>query len=116
MNYSSILGRSKSCYSLTEQSSKIKKSEVRYSILNDFHVPKKLIKSLKTYLVLHWESDFLFSIIEDGTVERDGIDYIAIFHRCTYYQAKHSKQVHVSFREPNKEFELPAYVLIKIGE
>lgn len=113
MNNSLILQPKKPCYSLTKDCKKVSKSELRYSLLNDFHISKRLIKALKTYLILHWESEFTFSIMDDGMIERDGINYIAIYHRCSYYQAKRSRNLSLSFREANKEFDLPAYVLIK---
>ena len=51
--------------------------------------------------------------IKDGIITHDGIDYIVVFHQTTAINVRKSSQVKLSFRKPDKEFDLTPYVLIK---
>lgn len=77
-----------------------------------------------TYFKMHWTPGYTLHKIKQGIIEHDGTSYHIEFSRGTTrgeilklaQQGNKTHNVMLSFRKPNKIFNLPAYVLIQISK
>ena len=92
----------------------ITKSGLHAIIINGFHIPAEISsRALKTYFTRKWILHTPLQITE-GILHYEGIDYLVVFHQCTPYQVRRAASVMCSFRVAQDEYNIPAYVLIKI--
>lgn len=79
------------------------------------------IPNFELYFKLHWSPGYTLYKIRHGTIIYDKITYHVEFSRGTTrgqilklaQQGSKTHNVMLSFRKPNKIFNLPAYVLIQ---
>lgn len=94
----------------------ITRNQVASLLINFWHYPDQYRNTLDQYFVRHWEGSHFDKMIKDGTLIQNENSYLVVYQNCTPFSVKNSKQVKLSFRKPNPEFGLQAYVLVKIME
>lgn len=88
------------------------RSLVHYQMINHFHYAPRFRDTLKTYFILHWNADFTKDQISDGIISLASGDYTVIWYKLSPYDLHNQKNLRLSFREAQPEYNLPAYVLI----
>jgi hypothetical protein len=86
-------------------------------LINAFHIPMEVAAvACKEYFTRKWFSNegFFHSNIKEGIMHYNDDKYLVVYHNCTPYQTRRANAIMCSFREAQDEFNLPAYVLIKI--
>lgn len=92
----------------------VSKSEMHSLMINAFHIPVDIATvACKQYFTRKWEGCQFLGITE-GIIKYNIVDYLVVYHNCTPYQFKRANKTMYSFREAQDEFNIPAYVLIKI--
>ena len=84
-------------------------------LLNNFVFPRNCREHLSSYFLLYWDGLYFIRNCKEGIVEKDGIKYLVIYHKATSrgkILANPSDKVALSFRNPKKEYNLPAYCLV----
>lgn len=85
---------------------------------NHMHIPDNYLQALRVYKIVHdvgnclrhvVDGQFKYTIIRDATRM-----YNVIYHNCTPYNAKRAKEIRLSFRAAQDEFNLEPIVLIEI--
>lgn len=99
------------CHGLSKYG--ISKNVVASTLLNEFHIDAKVKHTLEIYYHLQWKSKFFLEQLREGTITRDGVTYIVVYHKCTRYDVKMAVDCRLSFRVPQTEYDLPAYVLVQ---
>lgn len=87
---------------------------------NNFHIDDAYLPALVTYFISHWHSpEFKYALI-DGTITRKIKDsdplttFNVIYHNCTPFAAKRAKELRISFRAAQPEFQLEPIALVQI--
>lgn len=85
---------------------------------NHFHIPDIYLAALRVYRVLHVDGANLKNVI-DGQLKFTSLRdkervYNVIYHNCTPYNAKRAKEIRLSFRAAQNEFNLEPIVLVEI--
>lgn len=94
-------------------------SVVHSAAVNYFSLDPKYLPAFSNYFILYWSASHTTSQISAGTILKDKIPYLAVFCKNSSrgkLKANPSSQVALSFRNPQPEFGLPAYVLIQLME
>lgn len=85
--------------------------QLHVALVNEFYLSPAMRAELKSYYILRWQKDYLFSkLTEDGTLIHADVEYIPIFKAMSRLGCK---EVKLSFRQPYPGLNIPAYVLIK---
>lgn len=94
----------------------VTKSVVRFLATKSFSINSLFRDCFKRYYIIYWTGEyFLFKTKETGGVlTKDGIEFLILYHNTNRGRiaSKKQQQVVLSFREPQPEFGLPAYVLV----
>lgn len=94
----------------------ISKNVMRSQLLNTWNFEKEFRKSpaLAYYRQLEVTSVWFFCNVSEGTIVRDGITFIVVYHQCSRYTCKYeSTKVQLSFRKAQAVYGLEAYVLVR---
>ena len=88
------------------------RSNLEYLLRNTFSIPLGSLASLDTYYIRQWEGSYVAESVARniGRIIHEDIEYIAIL-RKSLYELKQGMCI-LSFRRAQKEFNLPAYVII----
>lgn len=92
-------------------------SELHYKMLNEWNIHFQTSdesQALKAYYMLFWAPIYFFDKLCDGIIERQGIGYHVVYHKCKPEELKKESQIILSFREAQTIFGIPAYVLISL--
>lgn len=90
----------------------VSKSEMHSLLINAFHIPVEVSTvACKQYFTRKWNIN---PNINEGILQYLNTKFLVVYHNCTPYQVHKTKELMYSFREAQDEFNLPAYVLIKI--
>lgn len=97
----------------------ITKKQLASLMINIFHFPHQYRDCLSQYYLLHWAGEHFSNTIEEGTIKlstdpENATEYLVVYQGCTPYQAKKAKQLRLSFRKPQNDFQLQAYVIVRI--
>jgi len=92
---------------------KITPSNMHSALVNRFDI-SELIDSLEQYKLLYWAPQHFFAQLKEGMIERNGVEYLVVYHKCTPTRLHSQSQIALSFRQAKIEFNLPAYVLVSI--
>ena len=92
----------------------------RSAALNMLHnywvIAKDYEELFSTYYLLHWEARYFRSKMEEGTIEREGVTYQVIYHKCDSYSiGKLNSQLLLSFRSLVSDYEATPTVLVTIA-
>jgi hypothetical protein len=89
-------------------------SIIHHIAVNNFVVHPNYVDCFSKYFLLYWEGQYIVRECKDGQIRKDGVDYLVIYHNCTRGMILNDpySQYACSFREPQPEFGLCAYVLI----
>lgn len=83
-----------------------------------FFLPSFLEESkdelFKTFFLRKWSGAFLSSQLKQGTITKDNIKYHVSFYKCSFLDATQAKNVLISFRAPQEEWNLQAFALVKV--
>jgi hypothetical protein len=94
----------------------VSKNIMRSQLLNSWNFEKELRTNpaIAYYRQLEVTSEWFFSRVSEGTITRDGITFIVIYHQTTRYHCKYvSRKLQLSFRKPHRTYGLEAYVLVR---
>lgn len=92
----------------------VSKSEMHSLLINAFHIPVDIaVAACKQYFTRKYKLAAR-PIITEGSINYLTHSYLVVYHQCTPYSVSRCKQLFYSFRQAQDEFNLPAYVLIKI--
>lgn len=97
----------------------MKTNSLHTLLLNNFVFPKSCRSDLQNYFILYWDGLYFIRHCRGGVIEKDGINYLVIYHKNTSRAkilANPEQKVALSFRNPNKEYDLPAYCLVTIED
>lgn len=80
------------------------------SISNIWNIPERTVPKLDKHFLLYWSGSWIISQSKEGTILRDGIEYIVIYFSVTRGKvlANQNLQYPLSFRKLGSD----AYVLI----
>jgi hypothetical protein len=92
----------------------VTRNQVASMMLNLFHYPSEYRDTLQSYYILHWDAGYLDSQMTDGMIRHSDVDYLVVYQGCTPYAARRAKQLKLSLRQAKVEFNLQAYVIIRI--
>lgn len=95
----------------------VSKSEMHSLLINAFHIPIEISSvACKQYFTRKWINacDLSYRTIKEGVYTYKDTPYLVVYHNCTPYQVHKALYIMCSFREAQDEFNLPAYMLIKI--
>lgn len=90
-------------------------SKLRDLSLTYFSIPPHYSHCFSDYYLLYNQGSYILSHSINGTIYRDGIEYIVVYHNDLtrdYIKQNRLEQYALSFRKAQPEFELPAYVLV----
>lgn len=94
----------------------VNRSVVKFLLTKSFSISSLFRDCFKRYYILYWRAEYFLHRTEGtaGLLTQDGLEYVILYHRTTRGKILHyqRKQVILSFREPQPEFGLPAYVLV----
>ncbi len=90
----------------------IHRSQLQELLVKQFVFPIDYKDCLLHYYILYWEPEYFFSQLKDGNILRNGVTYLVVYTDQTPEAIKKRTQIGLSFREPQKEFGLPSYVLV----
>ncbi len=87
------------------------------NMLHNYWVIKSGYQELfSTYYLLHWEAGYFQQKMVDGMIEREGVSYQVIYHRCDSYGiGRRNNQLLLSFRSLKPEYEATPTVLVTIA-
>ncbi len=85
-------------------------------MLNLFTIPEQFTFTLKDYFCLQWSGKRFSDKQENGTITLGTESYLVVYKNCTAVSCMKAEQVRLSFRQAQPEYELCAYVLVKIVE
>lgn len=88
---------------------------IEHELINTWKLSEELKKRVSKYYLLYWTPVYFDAIWNEGIITREGVDYIVVYHACKPADLRKEKQIALSFRRANKEFNLPAYVLVQKG-
>lgn len=97
----------------------VSKSEMHSLLINAFHIPVDIAAvACRQYFTRKWlrlgTSVSFSGVIHEGLINHNGLDYLVVYYQCTPYQVRKANALMLSYRQPQPEFNLPAYVLIKL--
>lgn len=88
---------------------------------NNFHVADKYLPGLKIYQMRHFTGTEFANALTDGTITIRSVvpniaqhRYAVIYHNCNPYAVKRAKEVRISLRAAQDEFNLEPYALVEI--
>lgn len=90
----------------------VNRSLVSYLCINHFNYPELYKDTLSNYYLLYWKPDYFFSQLNHGEIIHQDTIYIVVYKNCTPAALKKESQIRLSFRKPQAEFNIPAYVLV----
>lgn len=94
----------------------LKRTHVNYMLINYFHYPEQHRDTLKNYCILPCDKNWFFCWMRNGILTYNNKEYTIVYHNCGAASLRKSVQIMLSFREPQTEFNLPNYVLVKPAE
>ena len=92
----------------------VNRSLVSYLCINHFNYPELYKDTLSNYYLLYWKPGYFFSQLNHGEIIHQDTRYIVVYKNCTPAALKKESQIRLSFRKPQAEFNIPAYVLVSI--
>lgn len=78
-------------------------------------MPVSLLPHLAEYFLLYWEGKYFKERMKEGKICGESGPYIVGYNKCTPELAFHATQLHLSFRKPKTEFNLPGYVVVSLA-
>ena len=93
------------------------KYQLRYKMMNSFHIPDTYISGLAKYLMVHMSGSEFKRRLFDGTIAgTPDIEntYAIIYHNCKPFEVKCAQEIRISYRRAKPEFELESYALVEI--
>lgn len=87
---------------------------------NSMHIPSEFHQYLSIYKLTQWHVPTFKNMLVDGTISEmfdEGeprYKFNVIYHQCTPAAAKAAKEVKLSFRMADEEFNIEPYVLVQI--
>ena len=91
------------------------RTSVDFMLKYTFHYPEQYKDTLVRYYKLYHKPEYFFSLLEMGAFysKTDDMLYDVIYYKCTPSQLRMCKQIEMSFREAQPEFDLKPYVLVR---
>lgn len=93
----------------------LSKWEVRSLSNNSWLLDPLSLPCFRKYYLLYWSPKHFFKKISYGTLEHHGVEYVVCYHKVTVDACKHARQVALSFRQPQPEYDLPPIVLVGVA-
>lgn len=93
----------------------VRKSSLHSACINQFSINTSLQDCFEAYYLKYWRGEYLLDQIEDGAMVDSGRTYLVIYQNCTPFQVRKCAQVRLSFRSALPEYEIPAYVIVKLA-
>lgn len=91
---------------------------VHYALVNDFTISDtEILNQLDKYYKLFWKAGYFDPSVLDGTILHQDIRYLVIYKNCNPYQIRKldkTEQIELSFRKAKPEYQLAAYVIVRI--
>jgi hypothetical protein len=94
----------------------VSRNTLSYMLINQFHFPEDFKDCLEHYYILHSNGSKFMNRIYEGTVEREGKEFLVVYKNCTPFAVKRANEIKLSYRVPLPVFNLPNYVLVSIVE
>lgn len=92
----------------------VSKSEMHSLLINAFHIPLEIATTAcDKYFTRKWRASTCLPITE-GMIRYQEQDYLVVYSNCTPFKLRKHEFAKFSFRVAKLEFNLPAYVLIKV--
>jgi hypothetical protein len=67
------------------------------------------------YYILHWRGNHFWQVMTSGQIIHQNVRYLVVYKDCTPTQIKEDSKLFMSFRKPDRTFNLPAYVLVSVA-
>ena len=83
---------------------------------NYWTISKDYEELFSIYYLLHWEAGYFQQKMQEGTIEREGVIYQVIYHKCDSYNiGRGNNQLLLSFRSLVSDYEATPTVLVTIA-
>lgn len=92
----------------------IPKSELLNALINRFSLTERQIAACEQYYILHWQGRHFKDRLRYGTIKRNEVTFNVVYKDCKPTDIKLETPLVLSFRKPEKEYELQAFVLVSI--
>ena len=95
----------------------VPRSIIHHIACNNFVVYSEYLDCFSAYYLKYWNATYTLSQITEGTILDAGTEYLVLYGVGTSrgrLKASPESQVALSFRKPAPEFNLPAYVIVKL--
>lgn len=93
----------------------VSKSLLHSISINLFTLPPEIRDCFCAYYLKYWQGEYFCDQVEDGAITDCSRNYLVIYQHCTPFQVRRAKQVKLSFRAAMPEFDIPAYVIVKLA-
>lgn len=91
----------------------VSKNSLHSALINQWLIPSHLKENLEYYAIQEWHGMHVQNKNNQGKINRDGVGYLVVFHKCTPHKVYNAEKVRLSFRAAKSEWNLPAYVLVQ---
>ena len=83
-------------------------------LINEFYLTPTMKETLSVHYLMHWTGEYLKSqLTPEGTIIRDGIEFLLVLPTCVRKEFFKSHQLKLSFRKPKYGINRIAYVLVR---
>ena len=93
----------------------IPKSEFLNALINRFALNQRQIDACARYYILHWRGSHFKDMLKYGTITRENVTYNVVYKNIKPTDIHVDTPLMLSFRQPEKEYELQAFVLVTIA-
>ena len=79
-----------------------------------FSYPPEYLDTLSRYYLIYWSPEYFFEQMQNGLLIHQDKEYVVVYHKCTPTKLKNARQVALSFRIAQKEYQnLKPIVLVQ---